>query len=193
MEMQQIILFGIALVLVAILLPIIARSLRRVATSFRGRVLLEILSDKASSGERLIGRLTFTSKQEIRGLLKVSLVGQERRRRSVGSSKSDTVDVYRVNQILEETRDFPAGFTRTYDFELVVPTATEARPENEILDELGGIADRQDSKLMGSFLKLAAAKNKRSLGRIFWSIESRLDTEGIDLFEKKPVQVNLLD
>ena len=193
MEMQQIILFGIALVLVAILLPIIARSLRRVATSFRGRVLLEILSDKASSGERLIGRLTFTSKQEIRGLLKVSLVGQERRRRSVGSSKSDTVDVYRVNQILEETRDFPAGFTRTYDFELVVPTATEARPENEILDELGGIADRQGSKLMGSFLKLVAAKNKRSLGRIFWSIESRLDTEGIDLFEKKRVQVNLLD
>ena len=193
MEMQQIILFGIALVLVAILLPIIARSLRRVATSFRGRVLLEILSDKASSGERLIGRLTFTSKQEIRGLLKVSLVGQERQLRSVSSSKSDTVDVYRVNQILEETRDFPAGFTRTYDFELVVPTATEARPENEILDELGGIADRQGSKLMGSFLKLVAAKNKRSLGRIFWSIESRLDTEGIDLFEKKRVQVNLLD
>ena len=193
MEMQQIILFGIALVLVAILLPIIARSLRRVATSFRGRVLLEILSDKASSGERLIGRLTFTSKQEIRGLLKVSLVGQERRQRSVSSSKSDTVDVYRVNQILEETRDFPAGFTRTYDFELVVPTATEARPENEILDELGDFADRQGSKLMGAFLKLAAAKNKRSLGRIFWSIESRLDAEGIDLFEKKRVQVNLLD
>jgi len=90
--------------------------------------------------------VTLEAKQATRGLLEVSLVGKEKRRTS-GSGDNDTthhkwVEVYRRDEVVEQTRDFPAGYAKSYDFTLKVPTAAEARGQN-------GAALREMSEQVG--------------------------------------------
>jgi hypothetical protein len=187
--MTEIIFVGVALVIVAFLIPKVARSLREMITSVRGKISLDLSTDTVNTGERLYGSLTIATKRPIRGLLKVSLVGKENKRRQHSSGGSQLVEVYRKDHILEETRDFPAGFSQTYRFELIAPTATEARREEAILKEMAEVV----TGAMGSVLKLAASTSHHFKRRIFWNVEVRLDADGIDLFTKWRIKVNLLD
>ena len=162
-----------------------------VARFMKGRLKLELARNSADSGEPLSGKVAMEAKRPIRGLLRVSLVGREKRRTrsSSGSDSTKWVEVYRQDRILEETREFPSGYTKTYSFEIVAPTSAEARRGGAILskvgEEVGGAA--------GQVMKLAAGAANLFQGRIYWHVESRLDADGVDLFTKRRAHVNLRD
>jgi len=191
--MNELIFVGAALVVVSFLIPKIARSLREMITSYKGKISLDLITDTVTTGERLNGRLTIAIRKPVRGLLKVSLVGKESRKRQGSSGGSRLVEVYRKDHVLEETRDFPAGFTQTYPFEIIAPTASEARPGEAVLRELAEVASSQNSGAMASVLKLAASGSRHFKKRIYWCVEARLDADGLDVFTKWRIKVNLLD
>lgn len=175
----------IGVVILSIVIYYIARHLK-------GKLILEISRSSANSGESFAGRIDLTTKKATRGFLKVSLVGREKRRTRRAGDDNDRVEwkeIYRQDQIVEETRDFPAGFHQTYQFEITAPTAAEARR--------GGAAIRQAAEglgegTMGSVLKMAANAADMFQGRVYWHLEARLDVPGVDLYAKQNASVNLL-
>ena len=55
------------------------------------------------------------------------------------------------------------------------------------------LAGKTGSDVMDNVLKVAAGFASQTASRIFWRVESRLDAEGVDLYTKEKVQVNLRD
>lgn len=162
-----------------------------VARFMKGKLELELSRDSASSEELISGRMTVEAKKEIHGLLKVSLVGREKRKKRSSTSDSDStewVEVYRYDQVLEETRVFEAGFRQEYKFDLLAPTSTEVRSGSAALK---GMADAAGDGITGGLLKAAAGAASFMAGRIYWHVEGRLDAKGVDLYDKEKCQVNL--
>lgn len=93
--------------------------------------------------------------------------------------------------MLENARDFPAGCKESYDFHLEVPTAAEARAQGgEVLREM---SEKVGEGALGSIMKVAAGAASIKKGRLAWHVESRLDADGVDLFIKQKIGVNLKD
>ena len=163
------------------------------ARYMKGKLTLELSRSTVSSGEPLSGRVNLTVKKSIRGLLQVSLIGREKRRsrnnRGTGSS-SGWSEVYRQDHILEETRDFTMGLRQNYEFEIVVPTSAEARQH---VATLHAAAEEMGDGVMGAVVKMAAKMENMTRGRILWHVEARLGMDGVDLYVKRKVRVNLLD
>ncbi|MFK7788467.1 MAG: hypothetical protein AB8C95_03095 [Phycisphaeraceae bacterium] len=161
------------------------------ARYMKGSLKLELSRDSASSEELFSGRVTVVAKKPINGLLKVSLVGREKRQKRSSSSDNNStewVEVYRYDHVLEETRDFEAGFEKEYAFDLLAPTTEEVRSGGRVLK---AIADSAGDGMMGGVLKAAAAGASFMAGRVHWHIEGRLDAKGVDLYDKEKCQVNL--
>lgn len=181
-------LYVIPTIIVIVLLSVGAYYMARF---MKGKLTLELTRDSASSEELISGRVTVEAKKEIHGLLKVSLVGREKRQKRNSSSDSNStewVEVYRYDHILEGTRDFEAGFQQDYGFDLLAPTAAEVRSGGAALK---GMADKAGDGAMGSVLKMAAGAASFFGGRIYWHVEGRLDAKGVDLYDKEKCQVNL--
>ena len=95
------------------------------ARFMKGKLEIELSRDSASSEELIRGRVSLEAKKNIHGLLKVSLVGREKRKKRRAGSDNDStewVEVYRYDHVLEETRDFEPGFKQDYSFDLLAPT-----------------------------------------------------------------------
>jgi hypothetical protein len=185
--MQTQIIIGLAIAIVAAIVGYY------VLRYLKGTLKLQINRDTASSGELLSGTVMLEVKKSTTGLLKVSLVGHERRRtQSSSNSGSSTkmVEVYRDDLVLEESREFASGFSKTYPFELTAPSSSAARSGAAILNELAG---NTGSDVMDNVLKVAAGFAKQTASRIYWRVEASLDAEGVDLYTKEKVQVNLRD
>ena len=185
--MQTQIIIGLAIAIVA---AIVGYHLLRY---MKGSLKLAISRSTANSGELLTGTVTLEIKKATSGLLKVSLVGHERRRTrsSSGSgSSSKMVEVYRDDLVLEESREFSPGFSRDYPFELTAPSSSVARSGASVLNELAG---KTGSDVMDNVLKVAAGFASQTASRIYWRIEARLDADGVDLYTKQKAQVNLRD
>lgn len=176
---------GIAAIIVAC---IVAYYLARF---MKGSLKLELARNAASSEELISGRVVLEAKKPIQGLLKVSLVGREKRKKRSSSSDNNStewVEVYRYDHVLEETRDFEAGFQQDYSFDLLAPTSTEVRSRGSLLK---AAAQGAGDGVMGSVLKAAAAGAKFMASRIHWHVEARLDAKGVDLYAKEKCHVNL--
>ena len=163
-----------------------------IARFMKGSVKLQLARNSAASGEPLTGRVDLEAKRSIRGLLLVSLVGREKRQKrdSDGDTSTEWVEVYRQDRILDETRDFPSGFTQTYEFELVAPTRDQARVGGAVMRKA---AENVGDGVMGSVMKMAAGAADMMQGRIYWHVEVRMDAKGVDLYTKEKVTVNLRD
>lgn len=137
------------------------------ARFMKGKLTIELTHNSANSEERITGRVTLEAKRPIHGQLNVSLVGHvERTKRDSENMKTtEWIEVYRDDHTLEETRDFIAGFQQDYDFDLRAPTQTEVRTGTGAASVAGG--------------------------RVHWHVESRLDAEGVDLYDKEKCHVNL--
>ena len=161
-----------------------------IARFMKGKLELELSRDSASSEELITGRVTLEAKKSIHGLLKVSLVGREKRtkRDRDGDKSTEWVEVYRYDQVLEETRDFEPGFREDYPFDLLAPTATEVRSGGAALK---GMAEAAGDGVMGGVLKAAAGAADFMAGRVYWHVEARLDADGVDLYTKEKCTVNL--
>ncbi|MBX2852993.1 MAG: hypothetical protein KTR15_14755 [Phycisphaeraceae bacterium] len=178
------------IVIAAVVLIIGGIAAYYIARFMKGRLELELSRSSASSEELISGQVTLEAKKNIRGLLKVSLVAREKRtkRDSDGDESTEYVEVYRYDQVLEETRDFQAGFREAYPFDLLAPTAEEVRTGAAALK---GMADKAGGGVMGGVLKAAAGAASFMSGRLYWHVESRLDADGVDLFTKEKCTVNL--
>ena len=161
-----------------------------IARFMKGKLELQLSRSSASSEELLSGRVTVEAKKDIHGLLKVSLVGREKRekRDRDGDRSTEWVEVYRYDNILEETRDFEAGFNQSYAFDLLAPTTSEVRSGAAALQ---AAAEKAGDGAMGGMLKMAAGAASFFGGRIYWHVEARLDAKGVDLYTKEKCQVNL--
>ena len=159
------------------------------ARFMKGKLALELPRGTVQSGEPLSGRVNLTVKKSIRGLLRVSLIGREKKRGREGNS-SRWVEIYRQDHILEEARDFTMGFRQRYEFEIVAPTSDEARQSTAALH---AAAEEMGDGVMGSVVKMAAKMENMTRGRIHWHVEARLDMDGVDLYVERKVRVNLLD
>ncbi len=182
--------YAVVGVLVVVLLAVAGYYLARF---MKGRLKLDLTRNAADSGETFDGQVSLEAKRSIHGLLKVSLVAREERRRRNRSSDNNStewVEVYRQDRILEETRSFPAGYTKTYAFKIVAPTSSEARQGGAVLREVG---QQVGDGAMGALVKMAAGAMDMFQGRLKWHVESRLDAEGVDLLTKRKVHVNLHD
>ena len=161
------------------------------ARFMKGKLELQLTRDAASSEELISGRVNVEAKKPIQGLLKVSLVGREKRKKRSSSSDSNStewVEVYRYDNVLEETREFEAGFNQSYDFDLLAPTSSEVRSGAAALH---GIASAAGDGVAGGLLKAAAGAASFMAGRVYWHVEARLDAKGVDLYSKEKCQVNL--
>ncbi len=161
------------------------------ARFMKGKLAIELARSAADSGDTLSGSINLTAKKSMQGALTVSLVGQEKRRKRRHNSDQDQIEweeVYRQDQIVEETREFPAGFSQSYQFEILAPTATEARQGSAALR---AAAESAGEGIVGSMLNMAAGAADMMQAPIYWHIETRLDVKGVDLFAKRKVSVNL--
>lgn len=156
-----------------------------------GRIRLELTRDTVDSGQDLDGRVTIEARRPIRGLLRVSLVGREkrRRRRSGESERVEWVEVYRQDQVVEESREFPAGVRETHAFQLLAPTRVEARRGGSV----DHVAEQTGDTVMSSVLRVAARAADALHGRIYWHVEARLEADGIDLSTKRKIDIDLRD
>jgi hypothetical protein len=160
------------------------------ARFMKGKLELELARSSANSEELITGQLTLEAKKNIRGLLKVSLVAREKRtkRDHDGDKSTEYVEVYRYDQVIEETREFQAGFRESYPFDLLAPTSAEVRSGSAALK---GVADKAGDGVMGGVLKVAAGAASFMAGRLYWHVEARLDADGVDLYTKEKCTVNL--
>jgi hypothetical protein len=173
----------VAVVLLGVVLYYVARFLK-------GRLTLELSSRSVDSQQPLSGSLTLQAKKNINGLLIVALVGRrEKRRRTSKRSSTEWVEVFRQENVLEEQREFPAGFLHQYQFTFVAPTAKEARSGDEAFRRLAN----KVSGVLATALNLTADTVGMRQGRISWHVEARLDAAGVDLYTDQGITVNLRD
>jgi hypothetical protein len=157
-----------------------------VARYLKGKLTLELPVKIVDSNQVLSGKLTVHAKKNIDGLLIVSLVGRIKQKKGRNDS-SEWVDVYRRDSVLEEQRIFPVGYTQQYPFEFTAPTSTEVRCIDEIIKS---VANKVGGAI-GIGIKLTVAVLGIRQGRIYWHVEARLDAEGVDLYTKQKIRVNL--
>jgi hypothetical protein len=159
----------------------------------KGRLKLELPQTSAIPHQPFRGRVTLRAKKPIRGLLKVSLVGRERRSRRDGESGSYWFEVHRQDQTLEERREFESGFQKTYDFELIPPTNAELHAKARALQNLADLVEssgQEAGRMVGRLVRGAMSIAGPESNRIYWHVESRLDAEGVDLYTKKKIRLN---
>lgn len=143
----------------------------------RGTVKLSLPLTSFSPGEDIKGSFELHVKKPIQGKrLLVSLIGtQNTRTTRNGKTESHTQEVFRKEELIEQGRDYQAGFRETYHFTLGIPKGSD-----------------QEQMLQGVAKSLMMAANIASRSRtdIRWKLEARLEARGIDLVGSKRVRLN---
>lgn len=148
----------------------------------RGSVKVTLSKRGFSPGEKVKGTFVVTTRKDIEGKrLYAALIGEEvtRERYRGSSSKSTrthTREIYRDEHTIEEGITYPAGQTIERDFELTAPTSSGQ--------------DSLESPL-GKTFQLGMELFSGSRTNLRWTVEVRLDAEGIDLFSSENVTINL--
>lgn len=163
----------------------------------KGKIELHLTERSAASGESITGSINVVAKKALQGRLTVSLVCMEEYREQDhryddddDDSNNDTVkqrEIFRDEQVLEDRKIFSPTNGQEYQFEIVVPTASESRQRDA---GIAGSARNAGSGIMGTLLDIATAE-PNSWGKHYWHVESRLDMKGIDLFAKKKVNIRM--
>ncbi len=147
------------------------------ARYLRGKIRLNMPVTAFDMGDTIKGSFELHAKKPISGKrLIVRLIGTQHIRTKRGEkTETQTHEVFRKEEIIEDSRDYPAGFRERYAFELPTPKAGQSGlPDNELLKTLASTA-----RMIG---------NQRTKMR--WKLEARLVAKGIDLVDSKRVYVN---
>lgn len=177
-------------IIVVVFLAICGYNLARF---IKGKVVIELSRASANPEELISGKVTVIAKKQINGLLKVSLVGQEKRSEGSGDDKIyEWVDVYRYDQVLEQKRVFEAGTEQIYSFDLLAPGSDEV---NSAGTKLKGWVESPSSGLVGKLKTKVSAKmdehaeSGKNLDHLSWHVEALLDADGVDLSAKEDCTV----
>ena len=144
----------------------------------KGTIKIDCKKSTFDPGETIQGDIHLKIKKETKGnKLIISLVADETTIYHDGDEKRTEHDeVYRDELIIEDKMTYPAGYEKTYNFDITIP-AMDA-PGRQVDGVVGAVFD-------------ALSVNRRKT-RIEWQLEARLDAEGLDLVNKKDIQMRHL-
>jgi len=126
----------------------------------------------ASGGDMEGQILVKINKETLGNFLSVALVADEvTTRYEDGERETDTREVYRDEYQLEGNRTYPPGHEAALDFKLTIPAM-----------------NNRETALGKAIETLAHSFGSRK-SRVEWTVESRLDAQGVDLVTKKTVSV----
>ncbi|MFA5809611.1 MAG: hypothetical protein WC935_04635 [Thermoleophilia bacterium] len=162
---------AVAIVIVAIIAYFVVRMLR-------GSMKITLTKNGFSPGEKITGSFTMKTRKEIEGKrLFAALVGKEvTERRDGDRTRTDTREIYRDEQTLEEGKMYPAGHTADYSFELNTPSESGQ-----------GFLDSAVGKALDIGMELLSGDRNE----IRWTVEVRLDAKGVDLSDSRSVTINI--
>ncbi|MFA5802100.1 MAG: hypothetical protein WC911_06435 [Thermoleophilia bacterium] len=168
----------IAVVIAVVVIVIAAVIAYFVVRMLRGSMKITLAKNGFSPGEKVTGSFTMKTRKEIEGKrLFAALVGKEVTERREGDrTRTDTREIYRDEQTLEEGKTYPAGNTSDYSFELNTPS--------EDGQGLPGSA-------VGQALDIGLDLLSGNRTDIRWTVEVRLDAKGVDLFDSRSVTINI--
>jgi len=136
---------------------------------------LKIVMPRTSfdSGGDIEGQILVKINKETQGnFLSVALVADEIITRYEDNEReTDTREVYRDQYELEGTRSYSSGHESALDFKLTIP-----------------VMNNMETPLGKAINTLAHSFGSRQT-RVEWTVESRLDGQGVDLVTKKVVSV----
>ena len=144
----------------------------------KGTIEIDCKKNTFDPGETIQGDIHLKIKKETKGnKLIIALVADETTIYHDGDEKRTEHDeVYRDELIIEDKMTYPAGYEKTYNFDITIP-AMDA-PGRQVDGVVGAVFD-------------ALSVNRRKT-RIEWQLEARLDAEGLDLVNKKDIQMRHL-
>jgi len=140
----------------------------------KGSITISLPNTAYNSGGQVEGSFELLTRQDIKGNnLTAALVATEvtEQRGHNGRRTSRSRELCRVGQTLEHARDYPAGYRADYNFKLAVPA----------LQRQGG-----GDSLLGQALDMLSSTRSR----VDWTVEVRLDAEGVDLASSQSIAVN---
>lgn len=167
------------IIVVIVALALIATGGYFLARHLRGKIKLSLPVTGFDPGDPIKGSFELHAKKPISGKrLIVSLIGTQHIRTKRGDkTETRTHEVYRKEEIIEEAREYPAGYRNSYYFELTAPQSGQSElPGGELVKTLVSAAN-----MIG---------NQRIQMR--WKLEARLVAKGIDLVGSRRVYVNKL-
>lgn len=149
-----------------------------VVRMLRGSMKIKLVKNGFSPGEKITGSFTMKTRKEIEGKrLFAALVGKEVTERREGDrTRTDTREIYRDEQTLEEGKMYPAGHTADYSFELDTPSESGQ-----------GFLD----SALGQALDIGMELLSGDRTDIRWTVEVRLDARGVDLSDSRSVTINI--
>ena len=144
----------------------------------RGSIKLTMPQTSFGAGQMISGSFDLMTKKSIQGnQLFVTLRGvKETKIRDGEKTRTRRDEIYCDQVTLEDAREYPAGYSAKYDFQIATPNVQSPEFMNS------GIGQT----LVSAFRLLSDRRT-----RIKWKIEARLDAKGIDLAASKSVQLNL--
>ena len=144
----------------------------------RGSIKLTMPQTSFGAGQMISGSFDLMTKKSIQGnQLFVTLRGvKETKIRDGEKTRTRRDEIYCDQVTLEDAREYPAGYSAKYDFQISTPNVQSPEFMNS------GVGQA----LVSAFRLLSDRRT-----RIKWRVEARLDAKGIDLAASKSVQLNL--
>jgi len=151
----------------------------QLARYLRGSIKLSVPGTTFNPGESIVGSFELQTKKPIQGKrLTVGLVGVEvTRSRENGKTRTRSREVFRDEVLVEDAREYSAGYTADHTFELSIPDARAP----EFLNSQAGKALTTALRMFG---------NRQTY--LKWRVEARLAAKGVDLAASRTVSINTL-
>ncbi len=143
----------------------------------RGSIKLSLPQTAFNPGNKISGEFDFFAKKPIQGnKLIVRLIGvQVTRHHQNGKRRTRSHEIFRDEVLVEEAKDYPAGYTAKYNFEINTPNTNETEFLNSPIGQT-----------LNAAVRLLSNRNTR----LQWRVEARLDAKGIDLVAAKKITIN---
>jgi hypothetical protein len=142
----------------------------------RGSIKLSLPCTAFNPGDAITGSFELMTKKEIQGnKLLVSLIGSKTVHTHHGGKKrTRTEEVYRDEVVIEGEKNYFAGYTATYAFQVKAPNL-----------QAPDFLNSQVGQILGATIRLLSDQSSR----ITWKVEARLDAKGVDLATSRAVSI----
>jgi hypothetical protein len=149
-----------------------------VIRSMKGSIKLFLQHTAFNPGETITGNFDLNVKRPIRGnKLTASLIGvQTTTSRRNGKTETHSHEIYRNEQLIEEAKEYSAGYSAKHEFRIAIPNTGAPEFMNSALGQVLNAA---------SFL----LNDRRT--ELKWKVEARLDAKGVDLAASTRVSINI--
>lgn len=145
----------------------------------RGSITLMLPNTAFNPGDTIKGSFELLTRKALQGnKLIVTLVGEKVTRYYENDErKTRRREVHRSEKLIEQAREYPAGYNVKHEFEIQIPAGGASTPSMD-----------------PAFAQVLSAASQLLNDRdtwYEWKIEARLDAKGVDLAKNKKISINL--